>query len=372
MQLNKKRILVLKPSSLGDIVHTLPLAHALKRCFPDSSIGWIVQQSFAPLLQADDAIDTVHPIHIPSTSDPLAGRTAWLQALRATLSTLQSLRKIFAHDPYDLILDLHASFRSGLLGRTNPGGLRLGFEDARELNTFFQQQLIAVPATVQHALAKNLLFADHLGFTVSKDDFYMRCGNNDRQTVQLFLDEHSLARETVLIYANPAARWQTKFWPADHWAELADRFADQGMVMLFGGSSDDADFIETICSRMKTEPVTAAGRLTLPESLALIQRSSLYVGLDSGPMHMAALSAVPVVALFGPTHPERVGPHGVAHRIVRCIEPDTGQLLACLECRKRSCSHLSCMKGIAPATVLEQALSLLHSRSPVHNSNLNS
>ncbi len=363
MQLNNKRILVIKPSSLGDIVHTLPLVHGLKRCFPDCRIGWVVQQSFAPLLTADDAVDQLHPIHIPSTSDPQAGRLAWLSALRATITTLQALRTTFTGEPYDLILDLHASFRSGLLGRTNPGGVRLGFKDARELNTFFQQQLVAVPSSVQHALEKNLLFADHLAFRISKDDFYMRCQDSDRQAVEEFLREHSLAPETVLVYANPAARWQTKFWPVEYWADLADKFAELGMVMIFGGSSHDLAYIKTITSRMRTRAVTAAGRFSLPRSLALIQRSSLYVGLDSGPMHMAALSGIPVVALFGPTHPDRVGPYGVAHRIVRCLEPGTGELLACLECRKRSCSHLSCMRGISSATVLEQALSLLQSSS---------
>ncbi|RWX45993.1 heptosyltransferase-1 [Candidatus Electrothrix aarhusensis] len=120
MLLNNKRILIIKPSSLGDIVHTLPVAHAIKRCFPNCFIGWIAQQSFAPLLQADDSIDAVYPIQIPSTSDPQAGRWAFSKAFKATISTLQKLHREFQQKPYDLILDLHASFRSGLLGRTNP------------------------------------------------------------------------------------------------------------------------------------------------------------------------------------------------------------------------------------------------------------
>ena len=138
MLLNNKRILIIKPSSLGDIVHTLPVVHAVKRCFPACSIGWIVQQSFAPLLQADDSIDAIYPIYIPSASDPQAGRWAWLKAFKATVSTLHRLHREFRQKPYDIILDLHASFRSGLLGCTNPGGQRAGFSAAKELNTFFQ------------------------------------------------------------------------------------------------------------------------------------------------------------------------------------------------------------------------------------------
>lgn len=145
MLLNSKRILIIKPSSLGDIVHTLPVAHAIKRCFPNCFIGWIVQHAFAPLLQADNGIDAVYPIQIPSTSDPQAGRWAWLKAFKATVGTLHKVHREFQQKPYDLILDLHASFRNGLLGRTNPGGRRVGFSQAKELNPFFKSTSLISP-----------------------------------------------------------------------------------------------------------------------------------------------------------------------------------------------------------------------------------
>ena len=353
MDLDTSRILIVKPSSLGDIVHTLPMVHGLKRCFPGCHIGWIVQDVFAELLERDPAVDDVYPIHITSTSDPQAARFVYWQALKETITTLTSLRQQIKHAPYSLVLDLHASFRSGLLGRVNPGGNRVGFKDAKELNTFFQQQLITVPDDVQHALKKNLLFADHLGCQVSDDDFFMRCNGDDEQEVQQFLAQQGMGKDSRIIYANPAARWQTKFWSIERWAELADLFFAKGMVMALGGSRQDTAYIDSITRLMKSKPLVAAGQFNLPQSLALIQRSALYVGLDSGPMHMAALSGIPVVALFGPTHPVRVGPYRVEHRIVRAENID------CLECRKRSCDHLSCMKGISVETVYDAATSLL-------------
>lgn len=357
MDIDTRRTLIVKPSSLGDIVHTLPMVHALKRCFPSSHLGWIVQDVFAGLLERDPVIDSVYPIHISSTSDPRAGRFAYMKAFIETLTTLQLLRRLLKRHPYDLILDLHASFRSGLLGRTNPGGLRAGFKDARELNIFFQHQLVTVPDHVEHALEKNLLFCDHLNCSVADEDFHMCCNSEDRDSVRTFLRQQAVVENRAIVYANPAARWQTKFWPKEKWAELADRFSDQGTVMIFGGSSQDSPYIESITKLMNTEPVVAAGRFNLPESVALIQRSCLYVGLDSGPMHMAALSGVPVVALFGPTHPSRVGPYGVEHRIVRAENLD------CLECRKRTCDHLSCMKGISVQMVYDTAISLLDGKT---------
>jgi lipopolysaccharide heptosyltransferase I len=352
MQLARNRILIVKPSSLGDIVHTLPMAHALKRRFPDCFIGWIVQQAFAPLLAADASIDQLHPIQIPSTSEPQAGRWAWLTALRATLRTLKALRAQFQQAPYDLVLDLHASFRSGLLGRCNPGGLRIGFRDAKELNTLFQDQLVDAPETVRHAQAKNLLFCEQLGISPADEDFHLCCSEEDRQAAQTFLREQGAADKQI-IHANPAARWQTKFWPIERWAALADHFAAQGRALIFGGSVQDAEHIAAIARLMRSQPVIAASRLNLAQAAALISQSAVHVGLDSGPMHIAALAGVPVVALFGPTHPERVGPWGVPHRIVRA------EGLPCLECRKRHCGHLSCMNGISVQAVAEAARELL-------------
>ena len=357
MDIDISRILIVKPSSLGDIVHTLPMVHALKRCFPGCRLGWIVQDVFAELLERDPAIDAVYPIHISSTSDPQAGRFAYLRAFKETLTTLQMLRRRLKSHPCDLVLDLHASFRSGLLGQTNPGGLRIGFKDGRELNTLFQNQLLPVPGHVEHALDKNLLFCDHLNCKVADEDFHICCSSGDKSAVHTFLQQQGIDENSPIIYANPAARWQTKFWPKEQWAELADRFSGQGRVMVFGGSSQDSLYIESITRLMTTEPIVAAGRFSLPESVALIQRSCLYVGLDSGPMHMAALAGVPVVALFGPTHPARVGPYGVEHRIVRADNLD------CLECRQRTCDHLSCMRGISVQKVYDAAILLLNGKT---------
>lgn len=359
MQLNNKRILIIKPSSLGDIVHTLPITHAIKRCFPDCTIGWIAQQTFASLLQADDSIDKVYPIHIPATSDPQANHWVWFKAFQATISTLQRLRRQLNLEPYDLIFDLHASFRSGLLGRINPGGQRVGFSDAKELNTFFQKHLIEIPARVEHAQDKNLLFCDYLDIRVTEEDFYLCTNNDDRQEMVQFLESQQFAADMTspVVYANPTARWQSKFWPVAHWATLTDKLQNKGIRLIFGGSPQDTEYIASIARFMQTKPIIAAGHLTLLQSAALIQHAALYIGLDSGPMHIAALARTPVVALFGPTHPNKVGPYNLPgkneHRIIRAEELD------CLECRKRNCSHCSCMRKISPEVVYKTAISLL-------------
>lgn len=356
-----ERILIIKPSSLGDIVHTLPLVHCLKRCLPDCFIGWIVQDAFAGLLERDPAVDMIYPVTVVSTSDPQAGKNAYTKAGLQLLSTLRKLRNIYRDQSYDTVFDLHGSLKSGLLALTNPGGKRIGFAGARELNPLFQHQTIPVPRHIEHALDKNSCFARYFKCQVDQSDYHMCCSDEDRRIVASFVRENGINSDDQIIYANPAARWRTKFWPAERWAELADNCRQQGQVMIFGGSAHDTAYIATITGTMTTEPVVAAGLLSLSQSVALIQRSALYVGLDSGPMHMAALSGIPVVALFGPTHPSRVGPYGVKHRIVR------DENLDCLECRKRQCDHLSCMRGISVRMVEDALSSLITCQEHVEN-----
>lgn len=353
MDLTGKRILIVKQSSLGDIVHTFPVVHALKRCYPSCRIGWIVEQAFASLVGADPAVDTVYPIHVPSTSNPDSPWYAYVQAFAATVGVLRSLRASFREEPYDLILDLHASFRSGMFALTNPGGERVGFSDARELNTWFQHRLVEVEAASMHAVEKNLLFCSFVGCAPQAADFYLATDRADEQEADRFLQECGVRPGRIFAYVNPTARWQSKFWIGSRWAELCDRLAAAGVETVFGGSKGDLPYIDDIVGQMTQPAVVAAGRLSLTQSVALMKRAAVYVGLDTGPMHIAAMTGTPVVALFGPTHPERVGPYGVKNTVVQADN------LACLCCRKRVCAQHDCMRGITVSTVFDRVMEIL-------------
>ncbi len=343
-----KRILIIKPSSLGDVVHTVPLVHSIKRNYPDCHIGWIIQKTFAPIVENDPSIDELIPISIPSTSDPGAGRGAYLAAARATLSTLVGLRWRFRKQSYDYILDLHASFRSGLLGLANPGGIRIGFADAKELNTRFQNHLLTLHPDKPHAVDKNLAFAEYLGCDVKPSDFRLIASSDAAGRVQTLLSELGVNEGDKIIYANPASRWETKFWTISGWAQLADLIAkESGWSLILSGGPQDLGYIEQITAEMKSPARVAAGKLSLSDAVALMERSDLYVGVDSGPMHIAAFTNTPVVAIFGPTDPAKVGPYGAGHVVLQNEDLD------CLICRKRSCPEMSCMNGITAERVFE-------------------
>jgi ADP-heptose:LPS heptosyltransferase len=353
MELNEKRILIVKQSSLGDVIHTFPLVHALKRRYPTVFIGWVVERGFALLVGRDSSVNAVYPIHIPSTSDPQANKWAYLHAFSATLATLRRLRRQFLPQPYDMVLDLHASFRSGLLGLTNPGGIRVGFSDAREGNTWFQHRLVDNNDGHEHAIAKNLLFCKLFDCKAEAGDFYLCSSPGDHAQVEHFLKEVGIDPNDQVIYMNPTARWQSKFWLAPRWGELCDQLLEVGVHPVFGGSEVDLPYISEITRSMAGKAVVAAGRLNLTQSVALMKRAAVYVGLDTGPMHIAAMTGTPVVALFGPTHPERVGPYGVKNAVIQAENLD------CLCCRKRACDHQSCMRGIAVSTVYDRVMAFM-------------
>jgi heptosyltransferase-1 len=138
------------------------------------------------------------------------------------------------------------------------------------------------------------------------------------------------------------------------WAELADMLTEKaGAPVIFAGGPGDLSLIEKIAALMKQKALVAAGRLNLAEAAALMELCSVYVGVDSGPMHIAAFAGIPVVALFGPTDPAKVGPYGPGHKVIQ----KTG--LDCLACRKRRCDDPKCLEGITASEAFDETVRLL-------------
>lgn len=355
MNLNDKKILIIKPSSMGDVIHALPVAHAIKRVYPDSKIGWVIQTGLESFLESDPSIDEIIRISIPSTSDPHAGKSAYFSAALATVNEMLRLRKHFATNRYDIALDLHASFRSGLISKTNPGCLRYGLADAKELNTYFQDYLIEADPVKPHAVDKNLACLSKFEIEESSEDFFVSISPEEIEIADRFLDSLKLPVGRALVYANPAARWKTKMWTVESWARLTEMMIDKlNAVVLFGGGSSDRPHIDAILSGINLEHAhNIAGKLKPIQSAAIQTKCAAYVGVDSGPMHVAAFLGLPVIALFGPTDPAKVGPYSKRAAILR------NDRLNCLACRKHFCQNPRCMYEIEPEEVLQSLKSIL-------------
>jgi ADP-heptose:LPS heptosyltransferase len=212
----------------------------------------------------------------------------------------------------------------------------------------FQHRLVGNNPDDRHAVDKNMAFADYLGCFTGPEDYRIVVDPAAREQVTEFLEESGVRKGARIVYANPAARWETKFWTVKAWAEFADLLIEQtGAAVIFAGGPDDASYIREIANRMKQQPIIAAGKLNLAEAVALIEVADVYVGVDSGPMHIAAFAGTPVVALFGPTDPAKVGPYGEGHKVIRRSD------LACLACRKRSCADRVCLEGMSAQEVFD-------------------
>jgi lipopolysaccharide heptosyltransferase I len=338
-----RRILLIKPSSLGDIVHALPTLAALRQRFPQAHIAWLVKRQWAALLERAEGLDRVWPV-----GPGLAGWLSEIPRLRA--------------ERFDLAVDLQGLLRSGLMGRLAGCPERIGFANGREGSPVFYTRRVAVPASEMHAVDRYLLAADALGAArPATPQFRFAIPAADRAMVADALGRAGVKAGSPWIAMNVSARWPTKRWPAASFAAVADRLRTDGAgpVVLIGGPDDRAD-ARAVASQARPAAIAdLTGQTPLGLLPALLQSASVLLTNDSGPMHVAAAVGTPVVALFGPTSEVRTGPYGEPHLVLTHRIP-------CSPCFSRRCANAierECLTGIAPAQAVEAVRAMLAVRA---------
>lgn len=333
-----RRILIIKPSSLGDIVHALPTLAALRDRFPQAHIAWLVKRQWADLLDRVEGLDEVWPVD--------SGLAGWL----AVVPRLRSAG-------FDLAVDLQGLFRSAALARAAGCPTRLGFDTGREGSPFFYTHRVPVPSPEMHAVDRYLLVAAALGATGTLADsrahrsrVLFRVRPDDSKKAEELLGRWALKPADPWIALNVSARWPTKRWPAEHFGALLDHIQESGLgrVVLIGGP-EDLGAAEEVKRRARTSPVNLTGAIPLGVLPALLAAARALVTNDSGPMHVAAAVGTPIIAMFGPTSPVRTGPYGPGHRVLRTSIP-------CSPCFSRVCGNrveMECLTSLAPELVLD-------------------
>jgi lipopolysaccharide heptosyltransferase I len=342
-----RRILLIKPSSLGDIVHALPILAGLRRAWPQTHIAWLVASPFVPLLTGHPLLNEVIPFDRRHY-----GRM--LRSPRALLDFLRFVRQL-RRQRFDLVIDLQGLFRSGLLAFACGAPRRVGFAAARELAWVFYTQRVRCPNEDGHAVDRNLALARSIGLPVDPPDFPLGLRDEELAAGGRLITATAGQPLDHYIAVVPGARWETKRWRADRLARLIEGLAADGLppCVLLGGP-DDRTFTDAIVAACKIPVTDLVGRTTLRELTAAIARAELVICQDSGPMHIAAALGKPLVAIFGPTNPARTGPYGVSARIVALP-------LDCVPCYRRQCplGHHHCMQQLHIDPVLECARQLL-------------
>ncbi len=345
-----QRILIIKPSSLGDVVHALPVLAGLRQAYPTAHIAWIVGTSFAPLLHGHPLLDEVIPFDRARFGrlwrDPLACIAFW-----RFVAEVRRRR-------FDLILDLQGLIRSGLLASFSGARRRIGFSDAREGAWLCYTQRVDAGSGEIHAVEKNLRLLAALGLPARAAEFPLPIGAAEAHAARRLLTDAGLPNDRGFVAVMPGARWKSKLWPVERFAALIDAIhTEHGLRCVLLGSPAERALAETMCAASRCGPCDLVGRTTLRELAALLARAQVAVSSDSGPMHIAAALRTPVVALFGPTSAQRTGPYSPLARIAVHRVP-------CAPCLRRTCplGHHECLRGLSVAQVLAEVRESLRAR----------
>jgi heptosyltransferase-1 len=327
------KILILKPSSLGDVVQALPVLRLIKRHLPASEIYWWIDSSLAPLLEGDPDLAGVILFERRRWASPLHWGEVW--------HSVRGLRQ----QAFDWVIDLQCLLRTGIFAWLANGKLSIGLDEAREGARGFYDHIVPRPSALTHAVDWYLRVLPVLGVPVDWQFEWLP----PRPALATSLRRKWPVDGARWIVFQPGARWSNKLWPVESYAELVRLLAPvtPGFRFAILGGNEDRLLGEVIARGDPARCLDLTGRLSLPEMVEWIRLSELMVSNDTGPMHVAAALGIPVVALFGPTEPRRTGPYRQLDRVLQLNLP-------CVPCMKARCTYFKpfeCLRAIPPAAV---------------------
>jgi heptosyltransferase-1 len=310
------RLLIVRLGSMGDIIHTLPAVTALREALPKATFGWVVEERWSELLctlwegrsgprsPQRPLVDKLHLVNTKSWRSALTSFATW----KEIGGVLQNLRG----EKYEVAVDYQGAARSALIARWSGARAIYGSSQPREsiASMFYTRQ---ITPRGEHVIEQALSLSDAVAkqkLNVPAIEFPHDAAA-ERHCEKL-LQEYNLANFVVM---NPGAGWGAKQWPADRYGEVARRLAEWGLGSLINFGPGEGILARAVEA---TSDGAAEGiSCTLSQLVAFTRRASLFIGGDTGPMHMAAALNVPVVALFGPTNPARNGPFGTRSIVLR-------------------------------------------------------
>lgn len=335
------KVLIIKLSSIGDVIHTLPSLSALRKGLGKKArIDWLVEEAASGILKNNQLIDNV-----------IIAKRGWKKHLRDNLKTANYL----AGQHYDMALDFQGLLKSGIWVYLSKAKRRVGFSNSRELSHIFLNEKLPPFDIEKHAVDRYLTLARHAGGLVEGADFSLNIPRASKDSGQKILQKNGVPKGSRFVVLIARARWETKLWDDRKFAELAKKVSENtGLIPVFVGSEGDRGALEKIKADSGAKAINLAGLTNLDELAAVLKLSSLVVTVDSGPMHLAAAAGAKIVALFGPTAPWRTGPYGSGHTIIR-------KGLKCSPCFKKKCSPVKCMDEITVDEVLAAVEGILKS-----------
>jgi lipopolysaccharide heptosyltransferase I len=363
-----ERILLIKPSAVGDVIHALPVLAKLRARYPNAHIDWLLTPAIAELVGRHPALSGV--VLFDRRRDEPLWRN-WTAAA-GLVGLFQSLRE----PRYDLVLDLHGQFRSAALTLATGAAVRIGFDrprkasrgprtlpesayrhgwtGAREGAWLAYTHRIRLPVTDTHAVDRYLLLGPMLGFDDGPPEFRVPFSVDAEKSIDQLLTANRLLDRPLAVVV-PGTLWETKHWHAEGFGNVARHLMQTGRAVVLAGANAERVRCREVAS-LAPGTCDLSGRTTLSELTALIRRASICVTNDSGSMHLTAALGRPVVSIFGPTDPVWIGPYGQPGSVVRADLPCS----PCYLRRLRRCPHdHACMTQITAEQVIDRIESVL-------------
>ena len=311
-----KNVLVIKLRYIGDVLLATPMVRAIKAARPDVRVTMMVNRGTEDVLSGNPDLDEV----VALDKGSLAAQSRLIAGLRGR--------------QFDTVIDLTDGDRSAFLTRISGAPVRIGFNDEHRWRGRYYTEVVQPVPGVRHRIDRDLEALKPLSIQAGSKDPQLWLTLEEKNSADRLLDQLGVQRSQSMVILQPGARYWFKAWPPERFAELADHLTSQyGCQVLIGGSDQDIDLAQQIRQMAKSRPIIMAGRTTIKEFAAIAKKSALFVGNDSGAMHIAAAVGTPMVALFGPANPCEWGPRGGPVEVL-------SKGLGC-----RSCIHPTCTRG---------------------------
>ena len=328
-RMEAKRIALIKPSALGDIVHALPVLTALRTRFPAATITWIVNKSYESLLAGH-----------PDLTDTLAfDRAAFKQGVRRIVSSTFAFAMELRRRRFDLVIDLQGLFRSGLMAWISGAPRRVGFVNAREGARYAYTDKLKSPGrNDSHAVDRMWRVAEAFGVGHLPKVFRVPLQSAEVEVARCELA--ALPRPWIAVAVG--AKWVTKRWPVGHFAELLGRAQSHfGGSCVFVGAADDFALSQEVVAKLRGPSLDLTGKTSLPRLAALLSLADVMVANDTGPLHLASALGVPCVAPYTCTRVKLHGPYSSLAGGVETRVPCAGSYL-------KTCGKMICMPELTP------------------------
>jgi len=324
-----KKILIIRLTSLGDVIFTIPLACTLKKSSDDVQIGWVVAEKGLDIVKNNPCVDKCFFVPLKEWKK----RPFSFKTFKEFFQIIKEIRT----EKYDIAFDCQQMFKSLFLFLFCGAKRRITFKDARELSVFGGNEFVAPKADFRdfnyHIVERNLDFARYLGLEPKEIEFSLPATSDE---AKLKIDEltRNLDKSKPIVVISPATTWENKHWAEKNWAEVVESIHSRCNLIFTGTNADEA-LIERILANVKTEITytNLVGKTNVEELRELFSRSDVVISPDSGSAHLAWASANPaVIAIFTCTPPMRFGPYGNTQKYF-----SVASKLPCQPCFKKKC-----------------------------------